>query len=72
MGVGRIFSSGGPIVDFSRRRLTYFSRGDKSGEISFYPLETKNNPFLLKTSQKNVKFQNPGRGQSPLPPFQRP
>jgi len=37
------------------RRKDFFQGWAKSGEISFYPL------FLLKTEQKNVKFQNPGR-----------
>jgi len=37
-------SKGGPIVDFSRGTRKYSSRGGaKSGEISFYLLESKKN-----------------------------
>jgi len=37
MDVVRIFSKGGPLGEFSK----IFIGGTKSGEISFFPLETK-------------------------------
>ena len=49
---------GGPLGDFFQN----FSRGGKSGEICFYPLETKKKTFFC------CNFQNP----PPLPPFPRP
>ena len=41
MGVGRIFSRVGVNSDFSRYSQKDFSKGDESGEISFYQFETK-------------------------------
>jgi len=41
MGDGRIFPGGGAIVDFSGEAKRCLPGGDKSGEISFYPLEAK-------------------------------
>jgi len=58
MGVGRIFSRGGARSGFSRSNQKYISRGDESGCITFYLLETKKTNFLLKISEENVKFQN--------------
>jgi len=40
MGVEKIFSTG-PLVDFSK----IFSKGAKSGEICFLPLESKKQHF---------------------------
>ena len=59
MGVGRIFSSGGALGDFSK----IFLGGPKSGKICFFPLETKKTTFFAKSSKI------PG-GQ--CPPFRRP
>jgi len=56
MGVRRIFSRGGQLGDFSKNFLV-----GKSGEICFFPLETKNF-FLLKFS----------KSREALPPLQRP
>jgi len=53
--VGKIFSRG------SRKE---FSRGCKSGEISFYPLETKNTTFFSKTLIGNCHISKP-RGKLP-------
>jgi len=63
MGVGRIFSRGVPLAEFSNHKI--FSRGDKPVEISFFLLEPRKRPFLLKMQYKNAKFQNPG-GLGPL------
>jgi len=52
MGVGRIFARG------SRKD---FSRGGKSRDISFNPLETKQTTvFAAKILIGNSKFRNPG------------
>jgi len=42
------FFSRSSIVDFLTDSQKDFSRGENSGEISFYPLETKRAMFLLK------------------------
>jgi len=44
MGVGRIFSRGGPLGNFSK----IFPGVAKSGEICFLPLEIEKQPLLLK------------------------
>jgi len=59
MGVGRIFSRWEPIADFSRGSQKDFSRGTKSGEILFYPLESKKTIYFAKTLIGNAKFHNP-------------
>ena len=46
-------------MDFPGVAKNFFPGWARSGEISFYLLETKKH-FLLKISQENVKFQNPG------------
>ena len=56
MGVGSSFSRGRPLGNFSKS-----FRGDKSGKILFFPLETKKVSFFC------WKFQNPG-GPWPLHP----
>ena len=58
MRVGRIFSKGGPRGDF----FEIFLRGAKSGEICFYPLETKKTTFFGEIFKIKVAF----------PPFRRP
>ena len=62
MGVGWIFSRGGPVGDFPK----IFSRGVKRGEIWFLPLEIEKTTFFA----NNFKIQ----GARPLldPPFRRP
>ena len=55
MSVGRIFSRGGP-----RGFFLNFSSGAKSGEIWFFPLETKKTTFFA----ENFKIQ--GRQGPPL------
>jgi len=47
-GVGRIFSSWGPIVDFSRHNQKYFFRGAKSGKILFYHPKLRKRPVFAK------------------------
>jgi len=47
MGVEKIFSRGAALADFSRRWPNAFFQGwAKSGEISFYLLETKRQTFF--------------------------
>ena len=61
MGVGRIFSRGGTCGFFQN-----LSMGAKSGEICFFPLETKKTTFFC------WNFQNPRGGQDPPAPFGGP
>jgi len=66
MDVGRIFASGGGIVDFSRGSKKDFRGG--SGKISFYPPATKKTTFFAKNLIR--KFQIPGGAKAPF--FRRP
>ena len=63
-----------PIVDFSRHSQKYFSRGDKSGKISIYPLETKKTAFFAKHLIGKCQISNSreGFGPSHVPTFLRP
>jgi len=61
MGVGRIFSRGGPLGDF----FYIFPEGGKSDEIWFLPLKTKKTTFFA----ENVKIQG---DKAPLPPLLTP
>jgi len=45
-GVERIFSIGGPMVDFSRSSKKFVSGRAKNGEMSFYPFEIKKTTFF--------------------------
>ena len=63
MGVGRIFSRGGPVEDFPK---IFFQGGAKSGEIWFCPSKLKKQPFFA----NNFKIQ--GGPWHPCPPFRRP
>jgi len=42
------FPGCGQLVDVSRSSQTDFSTGDKSGQISFFPVETKQKTFFAK------------------------
>jgi len=42
MGARKFFFQGGPLLDFYKN----FCRGFKSGEICFFPLETKKTTFF--------------------------
>jgi len=53
-GVGRIFP-GGAVGDFPKN----FSRGSKSGEICFLPLEIERKTFLLIISKSRVSLGPP-------------
>ena len=57
--VGRIFSRGGTVGDFHK----IFSRGAKSGEIRFLPLEIEKTSFFA----NNLKIQGGRRLPAPLP-----
>jgi len=48
MGFGRICSWWGALADFSKGSHKDFSRGAKSGEISFFVLESKKTTFFAK------------------------
>jgi len=61
MSVGRIFHGRGAVGDFPK----IFSRGDKSGEICFLPLEIKKITFFA----NNFKIQG---GKDPLHPLPMP
>jgi len=50
MGVGRIFSSREQYCIFSRGGQNNVFMGANSGDISFYPLESKKHISLLKIS----------------------
>ena len=69
MGDGRTFSRCEPVVNFSRK-TQFFSRV-KDGEISFFPLETKQTiMFCRNFIRKNFRFQNPWTALgSPVPTF---
>jgi len=54
-----------PIVDFSRHSQKYFSRGDKSGKISIYPLETKKTAFFAKHLIGKCQISNSREGFAP-------
>jgi len=56
MGVGRIFSREGPLLDFTK----FLLGGGKSGEICFFLLETKQTTFFAEI----FKIQG---GASPCP-----
>ena len=56
LGVGRIFSRGGAVRDFSK----FFPGGDKVVKFGFHPSKLKKQPFLLIISES--------RGETPLPP----
>jgi len=62
MSVGRTFSKGG-----ARGFFQNFSRDAKSGEICFYPLETKKATFLLKFLKSRE-----GQGTPAPPPLPTP
>jgi len=64
------FFQGAQLVDFSRGSQKDFSMRAKSGEISFFLLETKKTTFFVK--RVTGKFQNPGGQGPPLLPFWRP
>ena len=62
MGVGKIFSKGGPVRDFPK----IFSRGGpKVVKFGFYPSKLKKQPFFLIISKSKG-------GQGSLPPFPTP
>jgi len=54
------------MVDFSRSSQKYFSRGAKSGGISFYLLETKKTTFFTKVFTGKCKITK----SPPVTPFQ--
>ena len=56
MGAGSIFSKEGPISDFPGLGQKYFARGNRSGKITFWSLETWKKIFCKKSRWKNVKF----------------
>ena len=67
MGVGRIFTTRGK-VDFSSDAQKYFSRGTKSCEVLFCPLETKQtSSFCQNSCRKMSNFKIRGGPRSPLP-----
>jgi len=70
MGVGRIFTTRSK-VDFSSDAQKYFSRGTKSCEVLFCPLETKKtSSFCQNSCRKMSNFKI--RGGSRSPPSRRP
>jgi len=69
MGVGRIFSREGPIVDFPGVAKNIFAAGTKSGKISFQPHETKKETFLM---GKCRIWKSTGALAFPYRPFKRP
>jgi len=48
MGVGRIFSRRGPLVDSSEIAKNIFPGGGEIGEIHLSPSKLRKQPFLLK------------------------
>jgi len=52
------FFQWGPLADFSRGSHKDFSRGDKSGEISFFFREIKKTTFFAKNVSKKCQISN--------------
>ena len=53
-------------MDFSRSSQNYFSRGVEVVKFHFFLSKRRKEPFLVKISQENIIFQNPGEAKVPL------
>ena len=58
-GCRKDFFQGRAIADFSRSGHEDFSRGGKSGEISFFPVQTKKATFVCYKFIDKFSFKNP-------------
>jgi len=59
MGVGRIFSRGGELRNFSRKAKKIFLKMAKSVEISFFLFETKRSTIFAKKVLGKYQNENP-------------
>jgi len=68
MGVGRIFSGEGPILDFPEIAKKVFAGGVEQGKISYLPPKTKKATIFVKNLMEKCQTSKSRGVLAPLPP----